>query len=271
LGQDIPGTAKLVLIALANRADEETGHCWPSIQRIAKEASCSPRSVHTYIGALKRNGYVDVRSGRGKTSGGHTNDYWLLMDRPRSPWDFGKGSPEVCDPQDVVSATIADTEMPQQNTTETGKNDADQSANSAYLADGVSANTLQTKPSLLEPSRESSTRLGVDASPKEPQPPPPQALAPPGFDPKARQAELSRLQAAEEARSKNKRWPVIEGSEPWNAHVREGHPPTLVTWIEVDGRRDRGWYFRTLWPPRSTGPPEPGAEFADEFEDATET
>lgn len=248
LGQKIPGTNKLVLIALANYADEETGHCWPSVERISKQASCSPRSVHTYVAALKRNGYVDVRSGRSKAGSVRTNDYWLLMDRKPTAWVSVKQP----DPTDEEPGDEAE------DAPEVEIEDEDISANIADLADGVSANRLQTKPSLLEPSESSNTESS-EPPPKSPQPAPPiapQAQAPPGFDPTARQAELARQQAAEEARSKQMR-PVILGSEPWKAWVAHGHKPSLVTTIIVNGRHDRGWYFKSLFPPKSTGPPSP--------------
>jgi Helix-turn-helix domain len=269
LDQDIPaGTAKLVLISLANRADHVTGHCWPSIDLIAKEASCSPRSVHTYIGALKRNGYIDVRSGRGKAGKGRTNDYWLIMDRPASPWDWGKGPAEGDpDPLDIddaetLSATVADTETQHL------------SANPAHFADTLSATGCRAEPSDSEPSESSvKGRVGF----KLPIPPrrplaAPQALVP-GYDPKARQADIARLKAIEAA-SKAKLVPVIEGTRAWNAHLAAGHPPSLVCNILTnEGQVRRGWCFPTLFPPKSTGPPPPdrdeelGAELARELDE----
>lgn len=37
-GEDLPGTARLVLISLAHHANHESGHCFPSAELIAKEA-----------------------------------------------------------------------------------------------------------------------------------------------------------------------------------------------------------------------------------------
>ncbi len=252
LEQNIPGTAKLVLISLANCADHQTGHCWPSMERIAREASCSRRSVFTYVGALRRNGFVDVRTGRGKTGGAHTNDYWLLMDRAPNAWDFGKGGEpdEPDDPQDIVCATVADTKMQHET-------DGEVCANIAHSSHTVCATRLQTEPSLSEPS-ESFPVEGRDPPPM-PQSTqvvsPPPALAPPDFDPNARKAEQARLQAAEEARSKKQMFPVIQGTKSWEAWIVHGHKPTLVTTVIVNGKHHRGWYFPTLFPPKSTGPP----------------
>jgi hypothetical protein len=231
LEQEIPGTAKLVLISLANRADHVTGHCWPSMERIAKEASCSKRSIHTYISALKRNGFLDVRSGRGKTGGAHTNDYWLLMDRSPAPWDFGKRlddhDPE--DPEDISEVADEDERL---------------SANIAHSSHTVCATRLPTKPSLPEPSEDSES-LTSQSAPKPPA----------DFDPNARKAEIARQRAADEARSKNKIEPVIQGTKAWGLWVAHGHKPGLVTWVIVKGKQHRGWYFPSLFPPKSTGPP----------------
>jgi hypothetical protein len=262
LGQKIPGTNKLVLIALANYADEETGHCWPSVEKIAHQASCSPRSVHSYIGALRRNGFLDVRSGRSKAGRVRTNDYWLLMDRPRVPWDATKG------------IKSDDQDLDEEETPQVEETSEDISANLADFADGISANTLPTNHHYSNHQESFPVEGRNEPSPEARSEPrsvavvsPPQVLAPPGFDPKARQAALERHQAAEKARSKNRRVPVIEGTKAWEAHVRAGHPRTLVGIILVDGKPRRGWEFRTLFPPKSTGPPpNPLMTEADEAE-----
>lgn len=241
LSQKIPGTNKLVLIALANYADEETGHCWPSVEKIAKQASCSPRSVHSYIGALRRNGFLDVRSGRSKAGTVRTNDYWLLMDRAPAPWDAAKG-------------IKSDDHEPDEETPQVEESTECISANLADFADGISANTLQTKHQESN-HQESSIADSSEGAPEKKETPPPRAAPqPPGFDPNARKAEQARLSAAEEARTR-KRFPVIEGTKAWEAHVQAGHPRTLVANIVVDGKRQRGWEFPTLFPPKSTGPP----------------
>lgn len=83
LDQPIPGTAKLVLIALANRADHTTGHCSFDAHDTATESQISEASLWRYIGALERNGYLaqdKKRDGR---------DIWLQMDREDiSPWSW---------------------------------------------------------------------------------------------------------------------------------------------------------------------------------------
>ncbi len=254
LNQKIPGTNKLVLIALANYADEETGHCWPSVEKIANQASCSPRSVHSYIGALRRNGFLDVRSGRTKTGTVRTNDYWLLMDRLPAPWD-------------AVRGIKSDDQDPEEDTPQVENPSQDISANLADFADGISANTLPTKHQ--ESNHQES--FPVEGRPEpppgarsEPRPvavvSPPQALPPSGFDPNARKAEQARLQAAEEAREPKAPQFAFEGSKPylsWKAHKEQTlkRPWNLVTTTILNGKHCRGWWFPTLFPPKSTGPP----------------
>jgi hypothetical protein len=86
-------------------------------------------------------------------------------------------------------------------------------------------------------------------------------VRPQEFSSRARQIEQAKLQAAEEAR-KPQRIPIIEGSKPWEAHVKAGHPRTLVGTVEIDGKRHLGWYFEAAKcnglypiPKQSTGPP----------------
>lgn len=83
--QQLPGTAKLVLMALANSADHTNGYCHFDVSMVAHEASVQANSLWRYLGALERNGYVtrdDV-----KTANGERRDYWLCFDRdPALKW-----------------------------------------------------------------------------------------------------------------------------------------------------------------------------------------
>jgi hypothetical protein len=258
LEQDIPGTAKLVLISLANRADHVTGHCWPSMERIAKEASCSRRSVFTYIGALKRHGYVEVQSRRGVEGAQRTNDYWLVIGGNYLPWPKPKRKRGVVvtdddDPQDIdetneACADVAHSENPPE---------------SAPIAPGLCATSLPT----IEPS-DSNHQSPESVTESERRP---SAMRTAHHDPTARRQHQAKLKAAEQAR-KPKMVPVIQGTDAWAAWLRHGHKPTLVTTVIMkNGGAKRGWYFPDLYPPKSTGPPIEGAEFADEFDQEPET
>jgi len=71
------GSDRLVLLALADRADE-SGHCWPGITEIAKKAKVSERTVQRSISALAslHELLIPCRAG-GKHS--QTNRYQILM------------------------------------------------------------------------------------------------------------------------------------------------------------------------------------------------
>lgn len=55
------GTARLVLIALANRVGREDGECWPSLRLIASDAGvASPSTVHGAVDRLVALGELEV-------------------------------------------------------------------------------------------------------------------------------------------------------------------------------------------------------------------
>lgn len=54
---NIPARRKLVLIALAEHADEE-GICWPSQALIAHRASISPRKLRDHLRGLEKDGWL---------------------------------------------------------------------------------------------------------------------------------------------------------------------------------------------------------------------
>ena len=50
--------AKLVLLALADRADKETGQCWPSLARIAEDTELSVTTVKRRLNKLEERGLI---------------------------------------------------------------------------------------------------------------------------------------------------------------------------------------------------------------------
>ena len=81
--QDIEPHAKLVLLALANRANHETGVCHPGQQLIGRECSMSDRTVRRHLKRLEDAGLVTRRArmlpeGRGRTS----DEYRLAYYQP---------------------------------------------------------------------------------------------------------------------------------------------------------------------------------------------
>lgn len=55
----IPAARKLVLLALADHANDE-GICWPSQERIAQKCGISDRQVRNHVTALIEDGYIRV-------------------------------------------------------------------------------------------------------------------------------------------------------------------------------------------------------------------
>jgi len=241
--QKIPVIPKFVLVALCERANPDTGECWPGIKKVANAVSLSERSVVTYIGALVRNGYVMRQPMRGKDGRKRTNHYWVIFDRPAAPW---------------IGAT-KDELPPNEHEDEPHANPAsgdDAEVHTQLDSCGPRATVCAPHIMLEPPELEPEETIQEDRAPI----PPPQS-----FNSNKRARELQLIKAAEEARAKAA-CPVIEGSKPWREHVKAGHPPTLVGHIVVNGRRYRGWYFPTLYPKATGPPPHPLLTEADEEE-----
>lgn len=73
--QELPGMEKLVLLALANRADDR-GDCWPSMSTIAKDAGVCRATVIRMVGKIERKGLVSLV--RRTTSHGKSSHIYTL-------------------------------------------------------------------------------------------------------------------------------------------------------------------------------------------------
>jgi len=69
--EDLSSTQKLVLLALADWANDE-GLCWPSINRLATKASLTSRAVQKTIRSLEKVGFIRREEVLGKG-----NRYWV--------------------------------------------------------------------------------------------------------------------------------------------------------------------------------------------------
>jgi hypothetical protein len=76
----------LVLLALADEANELGGDCFPSLRRVAKRARLSVGAVHKAIARLEADGLIEVKR-PAKPAPGQANHYQILTDgrRNRSP------------------------------------------------------------------------------------------------------------------------------------------------------------------------------------------
>lgn len=70
-----PASYKLVLLALAEFADDETGACWPSIATLARMAGLKERQTQNIVHDLAANGYLTISIARGRSN---SNNYTLL-------------------------------------------------------------------------------------------------------------------------------------------------------------------------------------------------
>ena len=66
---------RLVLLILADNADEETLTCWPSVPNIAHRTRLSERQVYRCLESLEYYGRISVKRGGGR---GNTNEYTIL-------------------------------------------------------------------------------------------------------------------------------------------------------------------------------------------------
>lgn len=77
--QNANGLTKLVLLALANEADEHGTKCYPSIRYLAEKCGISPSSVQSAIKELEQGKLIVVM--RPKRRGpGHFNSYLLSLE-----------------------------------------------------------------------------------------------------------------------------------------------------------------------------------------------
>ena len=77
---DLPPSDKLILILLANNANDETGDCFPSQSYLAKRSGLSLGHVNRVIKRLKSEGFVDIIPQYRDDGGRRSNRYRLYMD-----------------------------------------------------------------------------------------------------------------------------------------------------------------------------------------------
>jgi predicted ArsR family transcriptional regulator len=64
---DAEGTARLVLLALADHADDETRASWPSVAHIARKTRVSPATARRQLHALQELGEIRIQQNAGGT------------------------------------------------------------------------------------------------------------------------------------------------------------------------------------------------------------
>lgn len=95
------GSALLVLLALADNANEDTFEAWPSVETIAKKARIKPRQVQNILAKLQEDGELEVKYKKGPHK---TNLYHILIARPKD------GATECTMQQNAPCNPVRDTE-----------------------------------------------------------------------------------------------------------------------------------------------------------------
>lgn len=75
------GTAKLVMLALAECANENTGQCNPSHETLAGMVGVTTRQIRKILDDLATAGEIEIITGRGRN---HTNQYNILLENRNS-------------------------------------------------------------------------------------------------------------------------------------------------------------------------------------------
>jgi hypothetical protein len=80
--EDVPPGPRFVLVALANRANEEGGDLYPSLRWIQKKTGIPERTIRQHMTDLQRRGLL-VKTERRREDGGRTsNEYRLPLTQP---------------------------------------------------------------------------------------------------------------------------------------------------------------------------------------------
>lgn len=104
---DLPMNEKLVMMALADHADDESFQCWPSQSHLAKKCGCSEDTVMRLVGKLaKKNLLSRARDRRPDGTLGITR-YSLKLGPPRKLPDGTPSTPQIAvhHPANTPSAT----------------------------------------------------------------------------------------------------------------------------------------------------------------------
>ncbi len=94
-GQALASSAKLVLMSLADAADDQ-GVCWPSIPTVARKCCLSTRTVQRILQELVAEGFLRTEPCFRKDGSRTSNRYYLALgggDKLSRPPDTGDRGP----------------------------------------------------------------------------------------------------------------------------------------------------------------------------------
>lgn len=251
LRQRLPPLPKILLIALADQADERTGRVAygrTDIEHLADKASLGRRSIFRYLKALERNAYLIRKSGR---SEGRESAYWLCLGRRLStdPKEFDWSCPQN-EPEDVDG--------------EPETQDVVGSANEAHPSEHRESEIAGTggvtaAGTLIESRKHQNIResggLGESKS----------------FQAQAQALEIESLNMERAAKQAGAQIFVIRNSRAWKAwefyrrdvlKMQSFRMP--VTSTTVRDRQQWGWWCPSLFPPKVAPPSDLAKEISDE-------
>ncbi len=81
--QRLPPNSKLILMALADSADE-IGKCWPRVRLIAEKCCASERTVQRVLKELEERGFLHIERRFRGDGGQSSNAYYLCLESPPS-------------------------------------------------------------------------------------------------------------------------------------------------------------------------------------------
>ncbi len=70
---------KMVLLALADNANDEGTDCWPSVGKLVEKCSMSERAIQGHLAALEESGYIKRHERLGRS-----NKFTIYVDQIRS-------------------------------------------------------------------------------------------------------------------------------------------------------------------------------------------
>jgi hypothetical protein len=78
--QTLPGNVKIVLLALADNANDD-GYCWPSQEVIAQKSSMTTRNLRRILDLLQERGFIRIDERRRQDGYKASNGYQLSPDK----------------------------------------------------------------------------------------------------------------------------------------------------------------------------------------------
>lgn len=91
-----PPARKLLLVRLADRADDDTGECWPGHESLAKDCGMTTKSVGGHLTPLATERHITIRKNSHRADRGKSRHSYLV--HPVTPEDISSATPEDISP-----------------------------------------------------------------------------------------------------------------------------------------------------------------------------